>query len=153
LKEVTLKKMQGLKNTMIRSRLFATAVTHKVCGNPQKVLEMISFDFAQLKGKLNGKEVAIKFLASPINPSDINMVEGTYGIAAKYPAIGGNEGVAVVTEIGDDVQGLVVGDWVIPFRAGFGCWRTEAVTDEIELIKVANDIPAPYAATLSVNPG
>jgi trans-2-enoyl-CoA reductase len=138
---------------MIRSRFFATAITHKVCGNPKKVLEMINFDFAQLKGKLNGEEVAIKFLASPINPSDINMVEGTYGIAAKYPAIGGNEGVAIVTEIGEGVKKLAVGDWVIPFRAGFGCWRTEAVTDEMELIKVASDIPASYAATLSVNPG
>ena len=96
--------------------------------------------------------VSVRFLAAPINPSDLNMVEGVYGVSAKLPAVGGNEGVAVVTGVGSGVTKLAVGDWVIPFRSGFGTWRTHAVTTEAELVKVANDIPAAYAATLSVNP-
>ena len=53
----------------------------------------------------------------------MNMVEGVYGIKPKLLAVGGNEGVAVVTAIGSGVNSLSVGDWVIPFRAGFGTWR------------------------------
>lgn len=130
-------------------RLFSSAVKYSAVGDPQKVLQIEAQDAL---GKINADEVHIKFLASPINPSDINMVQGSYGVAAKLPAVGGNEGVAVVTEVGSSVRTLAVGDWVIPFRTGFGCWRNEAVTSEGELIKVANDIPAAYAATLSVNP-
>jgi mitochondrial enoyl-[acyl-carrier protein] reductase / trans-2-enoyl-CoA reductase len=130
-------------------RLFSSAVKFSAVGDPLKVLQIETQDAL---GKINADEVHIKFLASPIHPSDINMVQGSYGVAAKLPAVGGNEGVAVVTEVGSNVRKLAVGDWVIPFRTGFGCWRNEAVTCEGDLIKVANDIPAAYAATLSVNP-
>jgi trans-2-enoyl-CoA reductase len=130
-------------------RDFAIAIMHNTFGNPQSVLKV---ELVTNKTNITENEVAIKFLASPINPSDINMVEGVYGIMAKLPAIGGNEGVAVVTEIGSKIKKLAVGDWVIPYKAGLGCWRTEAIADESELIKIANDIPAAYAATLAVNP-
>lgn len=130
-------------------RFLATVAKHNICGDPQKVLQLETIDAI---GKVGDNQVKIKFLASPINPSDINIVQGVYGIPTKVPAIGGNEGVAVVTEIGSKVHKLAVGDWVIPLQSGFGCWRTEALTDPAELIKVANDIPPAYAATLSVNP-
>lgn len=126
-----------------------TSMKYDTTGDPQKVLRRETLD---LDLKATGSNVKIKFLASPINPSDINMVQGVYGVIAKLPAIGGNEGVAVVTEIGPDVVNLTVGNWVIPFRSGFGCWRTDAVAHEEELIQIANNIPAAYAATLSVNP-
>eukprot|EP00286_Rhodomonas_abbreviata_P009816 CAMPEP_0181342252 /NCGR_PEP_ID=MMETSP1101-20121128/30892_1 /TAXON_ID=46948 /ORGANISM="Rhodomonas abbreviata, Strain Caron Lab Isolate" /LENGTH=134 /DNA_ID=CAMNT_0023453679 /DNA_START=185 /DNA_END=585 /DNA_ORIENTATION=+ len=80
------------------------------------------------------------------------MAEGTYGIQPKLPAVGGNEGVAVVEKVGAGVKTLQVGDWVVPAIAPFGTWRQEAAAEESALVKVANDIPAPYAATLSVNP-
>lgn len=136
-------------NLKILRRRFATAVKHDVFGDPQKVLRVETYD--QLNS-LGADDVHIKFLAAPINPSDINMVQGVYGVTAKLPAVGGNEGVAIVVEVGKSVSQLAVGDWVIPFRSGFGCWRTDAVTTEDELIKISNDIPAAYAATLSVNP-
>ncbi len=63
--------------------------------------------------------INVRYLLSPINPADINVVEG------KYPAkpaqvndlaglkfddggvfVGGNEGLAVVTEVGEGVKGL-----------------------------------------------
>ena len=36
------------------------------------------------------------------------------------PAVGGNEGVGQVTEVGSQVTTLKVGDWVIPRDAGLG---------------------------------
>jgi mitochondrial enoyl-[acyl-carrier protein] reductase / trans-2-enoyl-CoA reductase len=80
------------------------------------------------------------------------MIEGTYGIKAKLPAVPGNEGVGVVTKVGDKVTSLKVGDWVIPRGGGFGTWREEAAAPAAAFDKVPNDIPAAYAAVLWVNP-
>lgn len=91
-------------------------------------------------------------LMAPINPSDINMVEGTYFIRPKLPAVVGNEGVGEVMEVGAGVKNLKPGDWVTPADSGFGTWRTYAVGWEQELSKVEKDIPVLGAATLMVNP-
>lgn len=46
------------------------------------------------------------FVQSPINPSDINAIQGTYPLKPSLPAIGGNEGVAEVLEVGSQVRSL-----------------------------------------------
>ncbi|XP_053432598.1 enoyl-[acyl-carrier-protein] reductase, mitochondrial isoform X3 [Nycticebus coucang] len=91
-------------------------------------------------------------LAAPINPSDINMIQGNYGLLPKLPAVGGNEGVGQVVAVGSNVTSLKPGDWVIPANASLGTWRTEAVFSEEALMRVPSDIPLQTAATLSVNP-
>nr|XP_020445823.1 trans-2-enoyl-CoA reductase, mitochondrial isoform X2 [Monopterus albus] len=91
-------------------------------------------------------------LAAPINPSDINMIQGTYAILPDLPAVGGNEGVAQVVEVGSQVKSLKTGNWVIPRDAGLGTWRTEAVLAEDDVISLPDDIPLLSAATLGVNP-
>lgn len=45
---------------------------------------------------------------------------GTYAILPDLPAVGGNEGVAQVVEVGSQVKSLKTGDWVIPKDAGLG---------------------------------
>lgn len=60
--------------------------------------------------------------------------------------------MAVVTEVGSGVTTLAKDDRVIPHSAGFGTWRSFAVADESELIKLPNDLPVEIAATLAVNP-
>ncbi len=42
-------------------------------------------------------------LQAPINPSDINTIEGKYPIKPPLPAVPGNEGVGVVREVGSEV--------------------------------------------------
>ncbi|NWV64612.1 MECR protein, partial [Malurus elegans] len=102
--------------------------------------------------KLGDSDVHVKMLAAPINPADINMIQGTYPILSPLPAVGGNEGVGEVLEVGHRVMALKPGDWVIPADAGLGTWRTRGVFPEKMLLKVPNDIPVLCAATLSVNP-
>ncbi|XP_061574451.1 enoyl-[acyl-carrier-protein] reductase, mitochondrial isoform X3 [Cololabis saira] len=80
------------------------------------------------------------------------MIQGTYAILPDLPAVGGNEGVAQVIEVGSQVKSLKTGDWVIPRDAGLGTWRTEAVLAETDVISLPNDIPLLSAATLGVNP-
>ncbi|KAK2106320.1 hypothetical protein P7K49_015834 [Saguinus oedipus] len=69
---------------------------------------------------VGGSDVLVKMLAAPINPSDINMIQGNYGLLPELPAVGGNEGVAQVVAVGSSVTGLKPGDWVIPANAGLG---------------------------------
>ncbi|XP_055782224.1 enoyl-[acyl-carrier-protein] reductase, mitochondrial isoform X2 [Salvelinus fontinalis] len=101
---------------------------------------------------VGAKSVLVKLLAAPINPSDINMIQGSYAILPDLPAVGGNEGVAQILEVGSQVKALRPGDWVIPRDAGLGTWRTAAVLAEDDVISLPNDIPLFSAATLGVNP-
>nr|XP_005317767.1 enoyl-[acyl-carrier-protein] reductase, mitochondrial isoform X1 [Ictidomys tridecemlineatus] len=117
-------------------------------GEPAKVVELKNLELAAV----GGSDVHVRMLAAPINPSDINMIQGNYGLLPKLPAVGGNEGVGQVEAVGCRVTRLKPGDWVIPANAGLGTWQTEAVFSEKALIQVPNDIPLQSAATLSVNP-
>ncbi|XP_005173854.2 enoyl-[acyl-carrier-protein] reductase, mitochondrial isoform X1 [Danio rerio] len=96
--------------------------------------------------------VKVRMLAAPVNPADINMIQGSYPILCPIPAVGGNEGVGEVLEVGSDVTSLRPGDWVVPIDAGFGTWRTAAVCEEDELISIPKDISVLGAATIFVNP-
>ncbi|MEJ1282344.1 serine/arginine-rich splicing factor 4 [Cricetulus griseus] len=101
---------------------------------------------------VGGSDVHVRMLAAPVNPADINMIQGNYGLLPKLPTVGGNEGVGQVVAVGSSVSGLKPGDWVILASAGLGTWRTEAVFSEKALIQVPKDVPLQSAATLSVNP-
>ncbi|XP_024090018.1 enoyl-[acyl-carrier-protein] reductase, mitochondrial isoform X3 [Pongo abelii] len=85
-------------------------------GDPAKVVELKNLELAAV----GGSDVRVKMLAAPINPSDINMIQGNYGLLPELPAVGGNEGVAQVIAVGSNVTGLKPGDWVIPANAGLG---------------------------------
>lgn len=124
-------------------------VIYNEYGDPNNVLRT---EKRVITGPLKGHEVLVKMLMAPVNPSDINMIEGTYFLKPSLPAVVGNEGVGEVMEVGSSVKALKTGDWVIPAQAGFGTWRTHTVTEEAGLRKISNDIPALSAATIAVNP-
>ncbi|CAD5117286.1 unnamed protein product [Dimorphilus gyrociliatus] len=121
-------------------------VIYENYGDPRKVLVGREREIQPLKDG----QVLLKFLASSVNPADINQIQGVYPIKPSMPAVGGNEGVATVIETKS--QNLKVGDWVIPALAGSGTWRSHAVFNEKDAIKIDNSLPLESAATLSVNP-
>lgn len=41
----------------------------------------------------------IRWLASPVDPLDINIIEGKYVYKSKLPAIGGSEAVGIVEQV------------------------------------------------------
>ncbi|KAG7336138.1 hypothetical protein KOW79_000831 [Hemibagrus wyckioides] len=126
----------------------STELVYRSHGDPSQVVQL---DTRKLP-ELEAKSALVKMLAAPINPSDINMIQGTYAILPDLPAVGGNEGVGQVLEVGSQVQTVKVGDWVIPRDAGLGTWRTAAVFSEDDLVTVPSDISILSAATLGVNP-
>ena len=45
---------------------------------------------------------------------------GVYAIRPPLPAVGGGEGVGVVTAVGSQVTSLQTGDWVVPANTSLG---------------------------------
>lgn len=114
---------------------------------------------------LTPESILVKFLAAPINPADINQVEGVYPLRPPFQttevssetpvAMGGNEGVVEVLEVGDAVSEFKPGDRAIMRHTLFGTWRTKAVATTQDLTKIPyskEEISAVQAATASVNP-
>lgn len=62
----------------------------------------------------------MKFLFSPINPADLNIVQGSYPVSPALPAVGGGEGLAQVVAVGAGVKNVREGDLVVPTKAGLG---------------------------------
>jgi len=93
-------------------------------------------------------------LAAPINPADINQIQGTYGfIPATLPTVGGSEGVGEVTEVGSEVKSLSAGDQVVLMADQcLGSWRRHLVISEDQVLKIPPGLPVDAAATVSVNP-
>jgi len=101
---------------------------------------------------VTGNKVKLQMIAAPINPADFNIIQGNYGVKVPLPAVGGLEGVGIVTEAGPAAS-LRPGDWAI--AAGneeFGTWRTHGVVSEDALLRVPNDLAPEHAACLGVNP-
>lgn len=71
-------------------------------------------------------QVTVKWLLSPVNPADINTIQGKYPSKPPLPAVPGNEGVGEIVAIGSNVQNVKVGDKVLPNGVNHGIWRTLA---------------------------
>ncbi|KAI5778890.1 hypothetical protein EDC01DRAFT_712069 [Geopyxis carbonaria] len=161
-----LRALPSLTPTQRRTYAFgytqSRALLHSEYGQPSSVLSL----HAHSLPAAYGDEILIRFLASPINPADINQIEGTYPskppmtIALGTPvpaAVPGSEGVVEVVSTGANVPGTLFapGDRAIMAKTAFGTWRTHALAPASALLKLpsdAADITDVQAATVSVNP-
>ncbi|KAG0061278.1 mitochondrial 2-enoyl thioester reductase [Linnemannia elongata] len=134
----------------------ATALVYSEYGRPTEVLKVLKHTLTP-----PGEDaVQVQFLASPINPADINQIEGVYPLKPPmtthlysppsttttssssdptHPpvAVGGNEGVAKVTKVGSKASShFKVGDWVVMGSAGLGTWRSHGNFLAKDLTKV-----------------
>jgi trans-2-enoyl-CoA reductase len=95
-------------------------------------------------------EVLVRMLAAPINPADLNVIEGTYGELPALPCTIGNEGVGVVERVGASVCGFAVGQTVLPLA--FGTWADQMVVHAESLVALPEGLDPLQAAMLGVNP-
>src|SRR5207253_6174430 len=96
-------------------------------------------------------EVLVQMRAAPINPADLNAIEGKYPVRPQLPATPGFEGAGVVVDLGPQVQGITTGAVVI-LPHNIGTWREAVAVKANELIAVAPEIEPVHAAMLKINP-
>ena len=95
--------------------------------------------------------VRLRMLFAPVNPADLNYIEGNYGKKPVLPAVPGIEGVGRIIETGGEVEGFRVGQLAIPL-SGIGSWTEERVLPAAEVFVLPDGIDPRQAAMLRVNP-
>lgn len=134
----------AVRGLSVSAAVRAQALQYESHGAPMNVLKKV-------EGPASGSgDVRVKMIAAPINPADLNLVQGVYGEQVPLPAVAGNEGLAEVLDPGS--SSFKAGDRVVPKRIGFGTWATERLCKADDLLPMPHNIPDEYAATLSVNP-
>ncbi|KAB7506126.1 Trans-2-enoyl-CoA reductase, mitochondrial, partial [Armadillidium nasatum] len=118
-------------------------------GEPE---EVVSLNVMTLPDIIKGTEVFARVLAAPVNPADINTIQGTYAYKPQFPFVPGNEGVLEVLEVGENVKELKKGDRIIPKLNALGTFRSALVAEEKDFIKIPSDIDPILASTIAVNP-
>jgi NADPH:quinone reductase-like Zn-dependent oxidoreductase len=125
------------------------ALVHDKTGNAIEVLQLREVP----EPKPAFRQVRVRMLASPINPSDILTIQGGYAATQALPAIPGYEGAGVVEESGGGVLGwLRKGKRVALISQGGGCWAEQVVVSARQIVPVPAGIPDEQAATFFVNP-
>jgi trans-2-enoyl-CoA reductase len=123
------------------------AAIYETHGNPAEVLRVVDQPWPEPAPD----EVVVKMEAAPINPADLNAIEGKYPIRPALPATPGMEGSGVVVELGSAVRSLAVGAPVI-LPHGLGTWREACAVAAEKLVTVPEGIEPVQAAMLKVNP-
>ncbi|MEP6586271.1 MAG: 2-enoyl thioester reductase domain-containing protein, partial [Candidatus Udaeobacter sp.] len=96
-------------------------------------------------------EAVVKMYAAPINPADLNQIEGKYPVRPELPATPGFEGAGVIVELGAGVKGLT-SDALVILPHNVGTWRDAVAVKAEELVVVPEGIEPVQAAMLKINP-
>ncbi len=116
-------------------------------GEPAKVAQLETLDVAPP----GPGEARVRVRLAPINPADVNVLEGKYPVRPELPGVPGVEGVGVVEALGEGVTWPPVGTTVLlPHR--FGTWREAGNAKAAELVVVPEGVPLEQAAMLRINP-
>jgi trans-2-enoyl-CoA reductase len=116
-------------------------------GSPPEVIRTAPHDLPDL----DPNDVRVRIRYAPINPADLNVIQGNYGRKPNLPCIPGHEASGVVEAIGSEVTSLAVGDHVIPLL-GVGTWSQHMVAPEQFFALLPPDIDLAQAAMLRINP-
>jgi len=124
-----------------------SAAVYEKHGNPADVLHVETRPWPTPAAD----EAVVKMRAAPINPADLNQIEGKYPVHAELPATPGFEGAGVVTELGAGVNSLTTGALVI-LPHNIGTWRDAVAVKAQDLVVVPDGIEPVQAAMLKINP-
>ncbi|KAH8110831.1 NAD-binding protein [Phellopilus nigrolimitatus] len=159
---------RACKELFVFCGVLSRAIVFTSNGPPAKSIQVLSFPEIPPPPP---KTLNIRYLLSPINPSDINVIEGTYpakpiarsnltengpGSSEQPCFIVGNEGLAVVSEVGECVRGYKKGDQVVMVKPQAGTWSSNANIQEDDVIRIPDvggqQISEVQGATMTVNP-
>jgi NADPH:quinone reductase len=99
-----------------------------------------------------GVRIAVR--AASVNYPDVLMIRGLYQYRPEPPFVPGSECAGVITEVGDDVSGLAVGDRVLTI-CGSGGFSTEVVATppSNQLHRIPDDMSFGDAASFNMTYG
>ncbi len=125
------------------------AVRFDAFGEPGQVLRV-----AEVPEPVPGPgEVLVRMIASPVNPSDLLVVRGRYGVLPPLPATPGFEGVGVVEDSGPGLLGRFYrGRRVAVINQEGGNWAEKVVLPALRVVPVPPDLPDDQVASFFVNP-
>ena len=92
--------------------------------------------------------LTLRTLSAPLNPADINQIQGTYPTAPPFTstlgttlptAVPGNEACFEVLAAGSGVKNVKKGDWVMAKQTGLGTWRTHLQIEEGKITRVERE--------------
>ncbi len=126
---------------------FGKNLVFREFGNPKEVLHFEGE--CLISESPDPGEVLVRILAAPINPADLNTIEGTYGVKPALPATPGIEGCGVV-EVSNSTD-FEPGDHVIFLRRA-STWASHTTVPGDSLFKLPPGIDPLQAAMLKVNP-
>ncbi len=124
-----------------------SAVVYERHGNPADVLRVENRPWPEPAAD----EVVVQMRAAPINPADLNAIEGKYPVRPQLPATPGFEGAGMIADAGSDVKSLAAGTLVI-LPHNIGTWRDALTVKAAALIPVPPEIGPLEAAMLKINP-
>ncbi len=99
-------------------------------------------------------QLRLRIHHSPIHPSDLNLIEGVYGIRPTLPACAGGEASATIDAVGAKLAGrFSTGTPVIlPRRPAEGAWREQLIVQADDIHVLPEGIDLEQAAMLALNP-
>ena len=125
-----------------------SAASFSAFGSPTEVVDVCRLELPDIKPN----EVLVRNLMAPINPADLNVLEGTYAVLPPaFPAVAGIEGVGLIAKKGISVPELKADQMVIcPLR--LGSWCNAYIVPHEQLVPVPPGIKVEQAAMLAINP-
>ncbi|MBY0523463.1 MAG: zinc-dependent alcohol dehydrogenase family protein [Gemmataceae bacterium] len=118
-------------------------------GDPAEVLEVRDVPIPEP----GPGQVRVRMIAAPINPSDLMMIRGQYGVKPTLPATPGFEGVGVVESAGSGLLGrLRTGKRVAVLNGKSGNWAEHVIVPARQVVPVSSKISDEQAASFFVNP-
>ncbi|MGJ3244394.1 MAG: zinc-dependent alcohol dehydrogenase family protein [Opitutales bacterium] len=123
------------------------ALVYSAYGKPTEVLRWEG----RALDDLRDDQVRVRLIASPIHPSDIGLIQGSYGTRRELPAVGGREGIGEIVACGSAVTGLKPGQRV-RLPAEQGIWQTLHHVSATACLPLPRDVPDLQAAQAFINP-
>jgi trans-2-enoyl-CoA reductase len=124
-----------------------SAAVYETHGKPAEVLQVQDKPWPTPAAD----EVVVAMRAAPINPADLNAIEGKYPVRPTLPATPGFEGAGIVVEIGSAVTNLTTGAQAI-LPHNIGTWREAIAVKAEELVAAPAEIDPVQGAMLKINP-
>ena len=124
------------------------AVQLTAYGDPLESLKYVDIPEPAAPGP-NQVLIGVEF--SPLNPSDLLLAKGIYGVRPALPSVIGNEGVGRVIALGAGVENVKVGDRVLAPLSSF-TWRERMIIPASGLFALPPAADPQQLSMLAINP-